>query len=406
MKSTNRPKPVTKIELTNKHPRIRMFIVVTLVIIGVAALTYGAVTYFRGENGWHTIALSSSSESTISEEITLEYYLGAKGNTAYAERRELTKLYSDALWAAEKLFDTQKGYIDVNNVYYLNRHANEATEVPAELYKVLEMLAKYNDRHIFLGPLYGDYNALMFSKTDEEAMEYDPAHNADQADFVKQIAAFASDENRVSIELLADNKVRLNVSAEYMAYAKDMGVENFIDFYWMKNAFIVDMIADTLKEAGYTHGFISSYDGYLRNIDDRNQQYAYQLIDRQENVVSHAGELMYSKPMAAVMFKNYRLNSMDGMHYYEYADGTIKHVYLDVSDGLCKSSINDLVLYSYSKSCAELMLAGAGAFIADSFDIGKITSSDLFYVYYDNYDIIVNDKACEIRNIGEKYSLR
>lgn len=383
-----------------------MFIVVTLAVIGVAALTYAAVSYFRGDSGWHTIELSSGSDATLSDEIRVEYCLGAEGRTAYAERRELISIYSDALWYAEKLFDCKTGYIDLNNMFYINNHINEVIEVPEYLYNIFVLMEKYSDRHIYLGPLYGDYSSLMYSATDEEAAMYDPAYSESQAEYVARIAAFASDKDSVNIELMSDNRIVLRVSEEYASYAADMEIVNYIDFYWMRNAFVVDYVADALEAAGYTNGFVISYDGYLRNLNGRGEEYAYQLVDRKGNEIRNVGTLLYTKPLSAVMFKNFGLNSKETQHYYEYADGTISHVYVDVSDGMCKSSLNNLLVYSYQKSCGEMLLASANAYIADTFDVSVLDVNDMYHLYFDGTCLITNDTGIRLSDLKEGYTVK
>ncbi|MCD8014832.1 MAG: hypothetical protein LUG99_16995 [Lachnospiraceae bacterium] len=58
----------------------------------------------------------------------------------------------------------------------------------------------------------------------------------------------------------------LFVSDDHLAYAEETGFLSYIDFFWMKNAFIIDYLTDTLIEKGYTQGASSSYDGFDRNL--------------------------------------------------------------------------------------------------------------------------------------------
>lgn len=60
--------------------------------------------------------------------------------------------------------------------------------------------------------------------------------------------------------------MRLEVSEEYQNWMAENGYETYLDFYWMKNAFIVDYLADLMIENGYIRGAISSYDGFNRNL--------------------------------------------------------------------------------------------------------------------------------------------
>ena len=78
--------------------------------------------------------------------------------------------------------------------------------------------------------------------------------------------------------MLGDNKVCLNVSDEYLAFLQENGVDSLIDFGWLKNAFVVDYLAEVMIARGYTLGAITSYDGYTRNFDSLNTEYAFNVF--------------------------------------------------------------------------------------------------------------------------------
>ena len=59
-----------------------------------------------------------------------------------------------------------------------------------------------------------------------------------------------------------ENQVCLHVSDAYQAYAAEMGYTAYLDFFWMKNAFLIDYLADTIRGEGYQLGIISSKDGF------------------------------------------------------------------------------------------------------------------------------------------------
>ena len=59
----------------------------------------------------------------------------------------------------------------------------------------------------------------------------------------------------------------MSVSDDYLAFAEKNFISDFIDFSWMKNAFITDYVADVMIDNGYTLGSLTSYDGFTRNLD-------------------------------------------------------------------------------------------------------------------------------------------
>ena len=76
------------------------------------------------------------------------------------------------------------------------------------------------------------------------------------------VAAFTQNPDDISLELSGENQVCLHVSDAYQAYAAEMGYTAYLDFFWMKNAFLIDYLADTIRGEGYQLGIISSKDGF------------------------------------------------------------------------------------------------------------------------------------------------
>lgn len=64
-----------------------------------------------------------------------------------------------------------------------------------------------------------------------ETVDFDPYQNEEIAAYFAEISAFAQDEHAVQIELLGENRIKLFVSEEYLAYASEEGISDFIDFY-------------------------------------------------------------------------------------------------------------------------------------------------------------------------------
>ena len=56
---------------------------------------------------------------------------------------------------------------------------------------------------------------------DYEAENFDPLLDADVKAYVDAATAFAADPDAVSLELLGDGQVRLNVSEEYLRFAEE-----------------------------------------------------------------------------------------------------------------------------------------------------------------------------------------
>lgn len=405
----NRPnlKPVTKVELSEEHVGIRIFVVVLLIAVAAAAFAYSLYSCSRVESGWTQIKVDSASGASCGDELVFMYELGAGNMSATAENKALSLLYSEAAVQAYKIFNADISFDGVTNVYDLNQHPNEIMEVDEVLYNAFALLESYGNRNIYMSPIYMRYDDMFFCNDDVETVDYDPYVNSDVAQEYQDIARFASDEEQINVKLLGDNKVCLYVSEEYLEYASENGITSFIDFFWMKNAFIVDYIADLLMEKGYTHGAISSYDGFSRNMDNRDAdviRYSVNIFDRAGMDINTAAVMQYSGACGFVNFRDYMITELDCWHYYEYADGETRSSYLDIKDGKCRSAVPSLTSYSKDRGCAEIMLAVSPLYIADTLDADALLSlgSDgIFSVYCDNFNIFYNDESLILSEIYE-----
>lgn len=403
------PKPVKRIELFERFPKGRLILVMVLLLIGVCALGYSLVSFLTADAGWTTIE-TNSSEADCSDELIFQYCLGAGDMSATAENKAVSALYTKTAAKAYQLFHVSQGFDDVHNLYYINQHPNEEIVVDEVLYDAFTMIENYGNRAIYLAPIYVQYSNLFGCNDDVETFSFDPFQNNEIAGYFAEIIAFAEDKNTIDIKLLGDNKIELYVSEAYLDYAEETGYTEFIDFYWMKNAFIVDYIADTMKANGFVRGSISSYDGFIRNLDDvSGSEYAFNLFNRDGKSVHQAGVMRYNTAMSIVFLRDYPLNSLDWQHYYEFRDGAIRTAYIDTADGFCKSAVNNLVSYSQDNGCAQILLQAGPVYIADYFDTEKISEliqNGIFSVYCEDKTILYNEPSLVITDLYDKDETR
>ena len=173
----------------------------------------------------------------------------------------------------------------------------------------------------------------------------------------------------------------------------------------MKNAFIIDYFADVMTNNNYTLGSFSSFNGFVRNLDQREQTYSYNIYDRVGETVYSAGIMQYTGAKSIVNLRNYRMTTMDNKYFYEMDNGEIRTSYIDISDGLCKSSINDLLLYSKETECAEILMRSIPIYIADSFqedELWELYQQNIYSVYMREHSIYYNDANVSITDLLNK----
>lgn len=338
-------------------------------LIGAGALAYGVLKLLTPDSGWQTVQAGASEGPTCGEEFVFLYELGAGELPAAAENKAVNLIYTDACRKAFQLFHTMEGFEGVVNLYEINQRPNEALEVDQALYDALAAVQAAGDRTIYLGPVYARYGDLFYCTDDSQLVDFDPFLSEEVREEYAAIAAYASDPQAIDVELLENSQIRLRVSEEYLAYAREEGIQRFLDFGWMKNAFVTDYLADCLMEAGFTHGSISSVDGFARCLDGREGTYSLELPDWWEDRLIQAGTLEYQGPMSLVSLRSFPSVAGDEQRYYRLKNGEIRTQYLDPKDGVCKLDTGSVTCCSRSHSCAELAMRIGRSRISDGFRI-------------------------------------
>lgn len=402
---------VERVELDEKRIKPRAVFAVIFLAIAVWMITYGVISLLSTEPGWREIEASAELEGNCGPEIIFQYNIGASGVSAGTEYRKITELYNEAVVKATKIFYNRYFY-DVNNLYTLNQSPNSEQLIEPELYSALKLLSDFGRREMYFAPYYAEYNSLFFCVDDSEAYNFDPAINPEMSAYFAAVQEFVTDESHVNLEFLGENRVILRVSDAYLAFAEENYITSFVDLYWMKNAFIVDYLADTLERNGYTFGSLSSFDGFVRNLDEvSGAVYAYNIFDREESVIYPAAQMNYTGKISLCSFRNYAMVDLDVQFYYEYENGEIRHRYIG-SDGYPVSANDSLVTYSSEKSCAEVMAESLSVYLTDDFDedaLKLLHEDGVSYVYCDDFKLYSDGDSVNFselfNNGGIKYTL-
>lgn len=403
------PKPVEKIQLSGENFGRRAVLALVLLVCGVSALVYTFVNLFAPQKGWQTIAANSSAGPTCADELVFLYDVGGGGQSPSVEGREVTALYSDACRKLFQLFHTMESFEGVVNLREINLHPNETLTVDAALYRALEQVERSGDRTIYLGPVYARYQDLFYCQDDSQLMDFDPWLSEAVRQEYGAAAAYARNPEAVSVSLLGNNQVCLRVSDEYLSYARREGIERFLDFGWLKNAFVVDYLADLLTEKGYTNGSISSYDGFSRNLDSRGLSYALNVYDYVDGTVYQAGVMEYQGPISIVSLRGYAASEADRLRIYELRNGDRRTAYLSPVDGRCRNAVDDLACYSRTAGCGEIALRAAPIYVADRLDVPALealSGGGIESIRCENRVIYGTDPELALSGLYEKDGVR
>lgn len=347
-------RPVRRVELPEINVKTRWILLVVFLAIAVVAFGVGIQSALSVEPGWQEVTVTAQ-EPNVSGEFQLMYDFSEEGSAATAQMKQLQTLYTDAACRAYRVFSPDILEDGLGNVAQLNALAGETVTVEPELYRALEQVTASGNRHVFLAPAYVEYDRLFSCEGDGEAASYDPEKNTELATYLKQIAAFANDPDSIRLELLGENRAALILSEEYRSFCQQEGIECYFDFGWMTNAFVADYLAECLLEQNFTKGYLSSQDGFIRNLDNRENYTLYWYAQPAKSSTEPVA-IAYQGPKSIVSLRDFPLTSNERWHYYIYADETVVSGYLSTETGVSTTAVRSLLCLSDTLSCGEMVL--------------------------------------------------
>lgn len=396
----NVPK-IQRIEVSDKNRKLRLVLISVFLAVGVVALAIGFSSLLGTESGWQEIK-PNPDDVNCSDDFVFLYNFGGKGTDATAINKQINVIYSEAVVKAYWLFTADEPSEAYKNVCYLNHHVNEEVTVDPVLYEAFALLKQFGSRHVYLGPIYGEYDNLYFHQEDASLPVVDPSSDPELSPFIAQVAAFANDPQAIELQLLGENRVKLQVSQAYLEFAQANGIENYIDFSWMKNAFIIDYFADLLTEKGFTSGYLSSMDGFTRNLDSEDVSYSLNVYDLEGTTVYPAAVMDYSGGTNLVYLRGYPMGPEDSSRYCTTEDGKILSSHISPADGTNRRALTDLVGYSRTAGCAEILLQLLPVYIANSFDaqpLQTLADSKIYSIWCEGTEIRYTEAELKLHHL-------
>lgn len=386
----NRPyvPKVQRAELKEGNYMLRAILVGVAIAIAVAAFGYGITRLLTPDTGWQSV--DATTRTPAARSIQLSYCYGQGEMEATLERRSVANTYSDALEAADEALSTESG----SQLASLWENPNTPVQVGDILYKALETYLAADSRGLFYAPLYSWYNSLFACQSDDEAAMFDPTRDPGAAEYVRQVTAFVSQEDHIRLELLPDNTVTLHVSQAYLDFCEENGIEALVDFGWVKNAFLLDAVADALEAEGLNAAMLASDDGYSRCLTQT--RFGLNLLEYQVGTPRQAAQIPCDGPISVAAVRAFPMDSRDEGSYYAWADGSFSAPYLDRDTGLLSAQNENLALLS-SGSVGQLALAAAKT-------MATWQMPDCTWVYSRGETVYCSDASLEIQNLYIGYS--
>lgn len=384
-------KPVEHVELDTRHVGLRLFLVIILLLIGAAALGYGITHLLSSKAGWEEIK-ADTKEKTSAGDFTFVYELGADGQDPTAERKALTIVYTDLARDAYRRYTTDEEFDGFVNMATMNARPRERLTVDASLYRALQKVTAGGSRWLYMAPVYATYEYALRAEDDTTADFYDPHVNEEVHQDFLDLLKFIESPDAVNLELLDNDQVILHVSDEYMAYQKGSGRNLYVDFSWMKDAYIADEIAEGLSDAGYQHGTLSSVDGFGVNLDP-DAHAEVNIVGLTDGEPAQVAVMSYSGCRSIVSLRRFALGSQDPWHY-RTESGEYRNIFLSMSDGLDHTACDALIAYSSQLSCGDILMKLIRMYIQDT--IPEVRDGDPQYVIVDGDSLYYTDPEFDL----------
>ncbi len=407
MRNISRGDSVKEIAVESKNIKLRAAIVAMLIVVALTAFGVFLFSILNRDTGWTTVT-ANNDYADCSDEFVFSYCLGESGMGATAEYKAVEALYSELTKKAYQMFNAKEDFFDTVSLHYIYTHPGEEITIDEALYSALEMLEEKDSRYIYLAPVYDEYYRLFFGYEEAHiAADSDPYIDGEFREYLETVAEYAANPEHISLELLGENRVVLHISEEYALFADENETEVFLDFFRMKNAFIIDYIADEISAAGYTYGNITSFEGYTRNLDNRANEYALNFFDKKGNEVYTAAKLVYNGRLSALFLRSYPIGEEDSWYFYTSPEGRTVTPYIS-HDGLYRTAANNMLAYSKDVGCSEMIVELMPLFSADVLDydgLTALTGDKIFTVVCEGTELICTDSEIKLSDIFESEAL-
>lgn len=262
----SRKEETTEIHVSEKHVGLRVFCFVLALLVAVGAFAFGVTRIGYKDEGMHDLTAAADKELPLySSGVHATIRFRGSSNEIKLALAAADKVYTEALKQAIKLLDAETEYAGTVNLATLNARPNQDVQLSPELYAVLtDAWAKTREQRgysLFAGPLQAEWQSILVLTEPED---FDPLRNEDEAARLETIARWTGDLSQLRLVTVdAENcVVRLEAPEEYLAFLEEYELKPTVaDLNLLRDAYLLELIAPALEEAGLSDGYLSSDSG-------------------------------------------------------------------------------------------------------------------------------------------------
>ena len=117
------------------------------------------------------------------------------------------------------------------------------------------------------------------------------------------------------------------------------------------------------------------------------------IFDRVDNSIYPAGAMEYEGPISMVYLKDYPVAVSD--RNYMAREDSFVHLFVDPADGMNRTSVPNLISYSYDSGCVDVLLQMLPHFLGAEFSAPE----GVFSVWCSEGTILYNDASISLKDL-------
>ncbi|MBQ9196573.1 MAG: hypothetical protein IJ157_04940 [Clostridia bacterium] len=391
----------------DKKNVLRLMGFIAAVAVAIYAFTSGILSVGHKEPGYYDVGLTAEGSAMLyGSGVHLLAYAEGGSSQVRMTLNETQKAFTAALLHAWQLLDARQTYAGINNLAVLNQADGAPVRIGETLYGILNDALERTQRGegytLFSGMLHQEWTTLRYL---DEPDQYDPLLNSQEAALMADMARLTADPGSFRLTLTAPDTASFSVSAECRDFMEQQAIDApLLDLNLLRDAYLLELTADGLREQGYAAGYLYSESGYSLWLESAGDM-RYDLYGLAESGVKAIGTLTVPAPAAYCQFTAFPLDGERYGYYTVEANGRQyrRHAYINPADGDYAGVLMTAGLGSGSASLADLGYAMAvintlpGQEAVEAYLGGLPEDIAAFYTLQDNETTVYTNAAAQLK---------
>ena len=326
-----------EIEVSDKHVPLRIAAFALAFIIAVGAFAMAVTGIARKEPGYYSVSADPNDAAPrYVNSAALRYYCDGESESIKAVLRAIQPVYNAVLLESFQLLDCEEEYVGVVNLATLNANPGQDIRLDPRLFDALldayDRTLRQEGYSVFAGPLYKEWTTLLYL---EDATDFDPLNDPDEAARIETLAALAQDLSLYTLTVVDEENstVRFDLDGKVAETLAALELDApVLDLNILRDAYQLEMTAAALVEQGFDSGYLSTDSGASIALPGLPKG-EFRLYGLTEEGTSPAGAMVADGGTAASLFHVFAYDeTRDGFYTVDSAEGTVyRHPFVPAS---------------------------------------------------------------------------